>query len=198
MKINFMERGEMLPLSEIKRRLRKSLNKSRYKHSIETQKLAEWLAEFHDVESLRVGIAGLLHDCAKGLNLEEMKEYIMRYEIKLDEIEGGEPALWHCAIGEAIARAEFGVVDPEILRSIRMHSTGGEGMTKIEKIVCIADYIEPTREFSFEDKERIKKLALSNLDLALKAVLISKLLYIQRRNRIIHPRSLKALKESGG
>ena len=97
-----------------------------------------------DVEKARV--AALLHDCTKKLDMPEQLALCRQYGIELDELEQKALKLLHAKTGAAIAREVFGV-DDEIYRAIWWHTTGHADMTLLEKIIYLADYIEPSRDF---------------------------------------------------
>ena len=90
--------------------------------------------------------AALLHDCTKKLNREQHLDICRQYGIRLDREEQREEKLLHAITGAAVARRVFGV-PPEVESAIRWHTTGKADMTTLEKIVYLADYIEPTRSF---------------------------------------------------
>ena len=98
-------------------------------------------------------VAALLHDCTKRLDMEEQLALCRQYGIQLDALEQQALKLLHAKTGAAIARDVFGV-DDEIYRAIWWHTTGHAGMTLLEKIMYLADYIEPSRDFPGVDKLR--------------------------------------------
>jgi len=106
-------------------------------------------------------IAALLHDCTKKLEMEEQLELCRKYELELDELESKALKLLHSRTGAEIARDVFGV-DEEIYSAIRWHTTGHANMTLLEKIIYLADYIEPTR--NFPGVEELRKACYEDLD----------------------------------
>lgn len=107
--------------------------------------------------------AAILHDCTKYLSLEEQLSLCDRYGIELDDMERTAVKLLHAKTGAALAGQVFGERS-EVCRAIFWHTTGKAGMTLLEKILYIADYMEPTRDF--EGVERLRELAFVNLDAA--------------------------------
>ena len=89
--------------------------------------------------------AGLLHDCAKGRGVKEQIRYCEKHGILLTEAELAMPALIHAKLGAYLAEKDYGITDPEILDAITYHTTGRPDMSLLEKIIYIADYIEPNR-----------------------------------------------------
>ncbi|MDI6703885.1 MAG: bis(5'-nucleosyl)-tetraphosphatase (symmetrical) YqeK [bacterium] len=179
-----------MDIEKIRKELKKMLSSKRYVHSLATEEMAAFLAKQHNYESHKVRIASLLHDCAKDLPLDTQKDYIMRYEIVLDEIELKEPKLWHAAISQELAKRKFNIYDSEILQSIRIHPTGDKDMTSVDKIVVLSDYLEPNR--NFRDNEKIKVIAMKDLNQATILVLTSKLLHVIKKGSLIHPRTIEA------
>lgn len=174
----------------MKERLKKALKESRYLHSIGVCETAVEMAKLYGVDEEKAYIAGLLHDCAKCFSNEEQLRLCDEYGIELDEITLACPAIIHAPLGAAIAESEYGIKDEEILRAIRLHTTGGERMTKLDKIIYIADMIEPHRDY--EGVDRLRKLAYGNLDKAMLASLQSTLKFNVQKGATIHPDTLSA------
>ena len=108
--------------------------------------------------------AGILHDITKRLSHEEQLNLCEKYAIICDSAERVTPKLLHAKTGAAVARERFGVRDP-VYEAIRWHTTGKPDMTLLEKIIYLADYIEPTRDFPGVDT--LRELAYEDLDRAL-------------------------------
>lgn len=142
-----------LPLSKLRPVALSCLKHKRIPHVLGTEQEAIRLAERYgaDVEKARIG--ALLHDCTKKLDMAEQLALCERYGIALDPLEQKALKLLHAKTGAAIARDVFGV-DEEIYGAILWHTTGRAGMTLLEKILYLADYIEPSRDFPGVDKLR--------------------------------------------
>lgn len=142
-----------LPLSKLRPVALSYLKHKRIPHVLGTEQEAIRLAERYgaDVDKARVG--ALLHDCTKKLDLAEQLALCEQYGIPLDDMERQTLKLLHAKTGAAIARDVFGV-DDEIYGAILWHTTGRAGMTLLEKILYLADYIEPSRDFPGVDKLR--------------------------------------------
>ena len=142
-----------LPLSKLRPVALSYLKHKRIPHVLGTEQEAIRLAERYgaDVEKARVG--ALLHDCTKKLDMEAQLALCRHYGIELDELEQKALKLLHAKTGAAIARDVFGV-DEEIYSAILWHTTGHANMTLLEKILYLADYIEPSRDFPGVDKLR--------------------------------------------
>ena len=137
------------------------LKHRRIPHVLGTEQEAVRLAERYGADVEKARVAALLHDCTKKLNMEEQQELCQRYGIQLDELEQRALKLLHAKTGAAIARDIFGV-DDEIYRAIWWHTTGHADMTLLEKIIYLADYIEPTRDFPGVDE--LRQACYRNLD----------------------------------
>lgn len=122
------------------------LKAKRIPHVLGTEETAVKLAEKYGADVEKARIAALLHDCTKRLSMEEQLALCGKYGIVLDELEQKALKLLHAKTGAAIARDVFGV-DDEIYHAILWHTTGKPNMTLLEKIIYLADYIEPTRDF---------------------------------------------------
>lgn len=133
--------------------------------------------------------AGILHDCTKYLEMGEQQALCAKYGITLDELEQQAVKLLHSKTGAAVARDVFGVED-DIFWAIFWHTTGKADMTLLEKIVYIADYMEPTR--SFEGVDRMRKLAYEDLDAALLLGFEMSIREMKDRGLIVHKNTLEA------
>ena len=151
---------------EIKEWLKKNLDDERYEHSIGTAETAFELASEFGLDSERAYLAGLVHDCAKCLPKVDMLKIMEGLDI--DECEMINPKTYHAPVGAYLAKKEFGINDEEILSSIRWHTLGKLKMTDFEKVVFIADKIEPkTRPSEYINKIRPRLFEDNGLDMAL-------------------------------
>jgi nicotinate-nucleotide adenylyltransferase len=126
---------------------------SHLEHSIAVAYLAAELAEKYEISPQKAYLAGILHDCAKYIGVEKIKHLIKEHDIEVFEHELQAPKTLHAPVGAYIAKEKFGVNDEKILDAIRFHTIGRCNMTLLEKIIFIADKIEPvTREEEFRAK----------------------------------------------
>ena len=184
----------MLPVETMQEKLQSALSVKRYIHTMgvaeEAVKLAEIYGTPQDQQKARV--AGLLHDCAKDYPEAMRLRFCKEYKVKMDEIMVKQTDLIHPFLGAEVARREYQVTDEDILNAIRYHTTGRAGMSLLEKIIFIADYIEPNRE-KFDGLEEARRLAYLDLDMAMKYILESTIAFVKERGRLLHPLSLEAL-----
>ena len=142
-----------LPFRQLRPVALSYLKYKRIPHVLGTEQEAIRLAERYGADVEKARVAALLHDCTKRLDMEEQLALCRQYGIRLDALEQQALKLLHAKTGAAIARDVFGV-DDEIYRAIWWHTTGHAGMTLLEKIMYLADYIEPSRDFPGVDKLR--------------------------------------------
>lgn len=164
-------------LKSLKEKLSKELDKKRFAHTMGVAYTAANLAMAHEEDLYDAYLAGLLHDNAKCISSSEKRKLCKKYKIVLNEAEEKNPDLIHAKLGAVLAKEKYGVKDSFILNAIRYHTTGRPGMTKLEKIIYIADYIEPNRK-TLPDMPKIRKTAFRNLDEAMVLILQSTLQYL--------------------
>jgi len=175
--------------------LRAELSPKRLTHTRETARSAVRLAIAHGIPPSKAQIAGLLHDCAKGREDADFFSLIDRFGIYADAEERRCPWLLHAPAGSALARLKYGVDDPEILEAIRWHTTGRAGMTRLEKVIYLADFIEPGRR-PVPALEEIRALALANLDAAVKLTATSVMRRLREKGYAIHRNTIELANES--
>ena len=182
--------GGKMEFDLMKKKLRKLLNEKRWKHSVNTSEMAYKLAKIYGVNLNDAKIAGLLHDCAKNMDYNELLQIVHENEVKFDfEIEKI-PKVLHAFVGAIVARQEFDVQDSEILQAIRLHSTGGRNMTILDKIIYLSDKIEPLRHF--KGIEQVRQMATNNLDRALLMLLDKGVVSLIHRGLSIYPATIEA------
>ena len=162
--------------------LQDDLDYDRYWHTISVAFTASALAmRYHYDSPDRAQIAGLLHDCAKCIPDEDRIPLCEEYGIMLNEFEYKNHALIHPKLGAEIAADKFGVLDREIQDAIRTHTTGMPNMTLLQKIIYVADYIEPNRK-PLKDIEKAR-----NNDKAVCVISKNIIDYLEREGREIDP-----------
>ena len=149
----------------------------RYLHTIGVACTAQLLAEKHGISEQQAFTAGLYHDCAKYLPVPERIALAKRGGYPVSEAEMRNPELLHAKAGAELARSRYGVEDPEVIDAIRYHSTGHPGMTMLEKIIYIADYIEPGRTQAPRLSD-LRREAFEDIDTALLHILEDTVSYL--------------------
>ncbi|MCI8292060.1 MAG: HD domain-containing protein [Hespellia sp.] len=171
---------------KIQEKLRKLLKKERYEHTIGVMYTAASLAMSHHAEIPLALKAGLLHDCGKYGTLKEQVERCKKHRIPLSDAELQMPSLVHAKLGVYYAQKRYETNDPEILGAIRYHTTGRPDMTLLEKIIYIADYIEPGRR-EIPGLTEIRQMAFRDLDCTVCMVSERTLEYLKAVGKEIDP-----------
>lgn len=171
---------------EIREKLKNSLEIRRYSHSISVSYVAATLAMVYGVDIDKAMLAGLMHDCAKNIPISEQIEICRNNNIYLDEYELSHTCVIHGKVGAYIAKEIYGVYDEDILNAIYNHVRGRVGMSLLEKIVFIADYIEPERK-NISNLDVIRKMAYKNNNIDETIVLIynSIIEYLKSKESVI-------------
>ena len=134
-----------MDIKEIETDLSNKLSKKRIIHTLGVVNSAMYLAKKYGANIEDAHLAALLHDCAKEIPLLEMRDLVANLPCDQDMLHSG--ALLHGLAGMVLANTQYGVTNPDILEAIRVHTTGKENMSKLDKIIFLADYIEPNRKF---------------------------------------------------
>ena len=145
------------------RELESELAYGRFVHTMNVASTAASLAMCYGFDVDKAETAGLLHDCAKCMNLGKMLKICEKAGLELSDIEKNSGSLLHSKAGAELAQSRYGVKDEDILNAIRYHTTGRPGMSLLEKIIFTADYIEPGRD-SAPNLPVVRKLAFESID----------------------------------
>jgi len=171
--------------------LKKHLDVERFNHTLGVMYTSAALAMCYKADIKKAQAAGLLHDCAKRIPDDKMISMCRKQNIRINEYEKANPFLLHAKLGAFMAKEQYDIHDKEILSAIRYHTTGRPEMTLLEKIVYIADYIEPWR-YRAGNLPEIRNLAFWDIDKALYMILKNTLIYLQKHNRIVDDMTEKA------
>ncbi|MFB6496505.1 bis(5'-nucleosyl)-tetraphosphatase (symmetrical) YqeK [Bacillus haynesii] len=167
--------------------VQEQLTEQRYIHTVGVMKTAVKLAERFGADVKKAETAAIFHDYAKFRPKEEMKQIIL---------DGGGPLevldfhheLWHAPAGAALVKTEVGITDEDILSAIRFHTSGRPNMTLLEKVIYVADYIEPGRRFP--GVEEVRTLAEEDLDSALIQALKNTITFLISKNQAVYPETV--------
>ena len=166
--------------SEILELLKLDLKPKRVTHTLGVCETADELAKIHDVDVNKARIAALLHDCAKYFSTEDKVDLCREYGYPVSELELKNPELLHAHAGAALAKAKYGIEDPEIEDAIYYHTTGKPGMSPLTLIIFISDYIEPGRNHS-PKLDEFRQIAKNDLNKCAANILEETLLYLDSR-----------------
>ncbi|SHJ49393.1 putative HD superfamily hydrolase of NAD metabolism [Anaerocolumna jejuensis DSM 15929] len=173
-------------LYQLEKSLGDILPKKRYLHSLGVMTTAFSMALVHDADYEKALIAGLLHDCAKYMTGEEMLTECITNGVPVKQVEMLKPDLLHAKLGAFYAKSVYNIEDEEILSAITWHTTGRPDMTLLEKIIFVADYMEPNRTSSvIPNLDNIRKLSFENLDKAVYQILGDTIAYLMESGKLI-------------
>ena len=179
---------------EIRKSLKKKLDPIRYEHTLGVAYTCQALAMRYEYDLQKAELAGLLHDCAKRFDNETMLSKCQKREIPMTDGELRDPTLLHAKLGAWYAREKYGIEDQEILTAIECHTTGKVNMNLLDKILYVADYIEPNR-YKASELPEMRKLAFMDLDLACLSIMESILKYLESTNCPIDTTTIEACED---
>ena len=185
-----MELAKM-DLEAMEQKLRGMLSEKRYQHSLGVMETAIEMAEIFGVDVEKARLAGLLHDCAKDIERSKRIPLCKELGVRLDPVKKDQKGLIHADLGAKMVETEFGITDIEVINAVKYHTLGRENMTDLEKILYLADIIEPNRK-PFDGIEELRSLCRSNLDCAMLYALDRSIEYIQHRHKKLHSQTLQA------
>ena len=177
-------------LKQAKELVRGRLSDKRYEHTLNVKKMAVKLAKIYGEDEERAALAALLHDSAKEISKDEMREILRAYP---QYAEGGEerPApVWHGVCAAILARTQWGVTDEAVLSAIACHTAGKPGMTRLDKILYLADMTSAERDWP--GVEALRALEMEDLDRALCEALKQSIDFVEERGGALDPESVAA------
>lgn len=186
----------MIRLEEMQRiraNLKEKLDPHRYEHTLGVSFTAAALAMAHGEDVKKAQLAGLLHDCAKRYPERVLIEKCEKHGVALTKEELAAPQVIHAKYGRYLAVHKYGIIDEDILNAIAYHTTGRANMSRLEKIIFIADYIEPLRDKA-EDLDHVRPLAFQDLNACMQAILEGTVQYLEGRHVQIAPDTFEALR----
>lgn len=173
-------------LKKLRKAMEKIQDSKRYEHTLGVEYTAAALAMRYNCDIRDAQIAGLLHDCAKCLTDEKRLSICKRNKIPMTAVEKKNPFLLHAKVGAYLAHKKYGIKNQNILNAIRNHTTGRQNMSTLEKIVFVADYIEPGRTHA-PGLSEMRKLAFVDLDKVFIRILEDTLDYLKDTGGDIDP-----------
>ena len=181
----------MKMFEEIQEKLKKALDEPRFEHTLGVMYTAGCMAMAHGYDVSKAMLAGLLHDCAKCMSHEERLLLCEKYHVEVSSSELENKALLHAKAGAILAKTVYDIEDMDILHAIAVHTTGEPEMNTLDKIIYIADYIEPGRNQA-PNLALIRKLAYQNLNACMAKILDDTMEYLQSRGGLVDPTTAKA------
>lgn len=163
------------------------LTEKRYLHTIGVLETAMKLAKKYNADGEKVQLAAIFHDYAKFRSVNEMKQLVIDEKLDARLLKYGSELL-HAPVGSILVQREVGISDEDVLNGIRYHTTGRPKMTILEKIIFIADYIEPNR--NFPGVEEVRALTERNLDDALILAITNTVNFLMKKKQPVFPDTL--------
>ncbi|MGL4740462.1 MAG: bis(5'-nucleosyl)-tetraphosphatase (symmetrical) YqeK [Sarcina sp.] len=174
----------------LKNYLKKNLSDKRYKHVLGVAETSVKLAKLYGADEEKAKIAALAHDIAKELSVEKQKEILRKHNFEISYIDEASPQVLHSFVGSVLFAELFNFDDEEVLSAIDFHTTGRGDMSLLEKIIYIADYIEPTR--NYPGVEELRKITFEDLDRGVLQGLNNTIKLVVDKNLVIHPLTIEA------
>lgn len=182
---------QQIDITDIKRNMEKRQEPARFEHTMGVSYTAAALAMRYGYDIKKAQLAGLLHDCAKHYSEDKILQSCEKYNISMTDVEKQNPFLLHAKLGAFLAMHKYHVEDEEIIGAILVHTTGKPGMTLLDKILYVADYIEPGRDKA-PNLAEIRKLAFTDLDEALRRILEDTISYLKEKEGPLDEMSYRA------
>lgn len=174
-----------------RKQLKHKLDPMRYEHSLSVSYTCIALAMRYGYDLQKAELAGLMHDCAKRYTDNELIARCAKHNVELTEAEISAPAVIHAKYGAWLAEHKYGIHDPEILDAIRCHTTGKPEMGTLDKILYIADYIEPRRDKA-DNLAEMRYLAFQDLNQTMYEILAGTLNYLDKKGSRVDPMTMQA------
>ncbi|MCC4423612.1 bis(5'-nucleosyl)-tetraphosphatase (symmetrical) YqeK [Limosilactobacillus reuteri] len=174
--------------SELIDRLKKALKNKRFQHVLRVEETAIKLAEQYGVDVEKASIAGLCHDYAKQRPDEDFIAEIKKKGLNPLLLDYGN-AIWHGVVGAELIKDELGIWDEDILNAVRHHTTGAPVMTKLEQVIYMADYIEPSRDFAGVKEARV--ITAANLQAGVAYQTKHTLAYLIGNGKPVYPKTIE-------
>ena len=180
-----------MTLDEMRQELQRRLKRNRFAHSIGVANTAVKLAKRFGVDEGKAYVAGLLHDCARQFENDELPAQAQARGIEIGEVERAMPLLLHAYISAHMIKEVYGVDDAELSQAIWRHTVGAPDMTPLDKIIYFADMIEPNR--NYPGVEKLRALAeTADLDEILLTAFSETIAFVLHKNSLIHPSTVAA------
>lgn len=179
-----------LKLQMLQKKVKAELDKERYDHTLGVMYTSASLAMCYGADIEDALTAGLLHDCAKCISSEKKIEKCKKYQLDISDIEYANPSLLHAKLGAFLAATKYDVKSNDVIQAISSHTTGRPRMSLLEKIIYIADYIEPGRT-ELPNMAEVRKLAFHDIDECLYQILKDSLVYLASKKLPIDPMTQK-------
>ncbi|WP_031513204.1 bis(5'-nucleosyl)-tetraphosphatase (symmetrical) YqeK [Desulfofalx alkaliphila] len=177
----------------IEEKLKHNISAHRYEHTLGVVNTVRQLAAHFNVDPEKAELAALLHDCARDYADDKLLQLAKEFGIELDLVYRHFPAMLHGPVGAMIARQEYGVLQPDVLQAISIHTLGSGRMDDLAKVLMVADSIEPGRSYKGVNRLRKEVYACKdNLNLAVLNCLEFKMASVIKSRYLLHPTAVEA------
>lgn len=174
--------------------MQKTLTPFRFMHSLGVAYMSACLATSYGVDRKKAYIAGLIHDCAKEIDKDELLRLSDRDGVFLTDIERRIKQLIHARYGAYLVKTKYGIEDEDIINAVKNHTVGRANMTKLEQIVFCADFLEPHREYDCTPSlDELRKMIFTDIDKATYLILQNQVDFFREKPRDIDPQTLETL-----
>ncbi|MGM0239253.1 bis(5'-nucleosyl)-tetraphosphatase (symmetrical) YqeK [Enterococcus sp. AZ103] len=188
--MNYSKNYSAMDREALMQQVQMRMSEKRFKHVLGVEEMAILLAEKYGVSTEKASIAALTHDYAKERSDEEFLLEIERQNYPDQAmLKKFGNAIWHGLVGADFVELELKVHDVDILEAIRLHTTGAANMTDLAKIIYLADYIEPGRDFP--GVEEARRIALMDLDQAVAFETKHTLSHLIENENPVYPKTLE-------
>lgn len=173
--------------------VQRALSEERFTHTLGVEQAAIALAERYGVNVGDTQTAALFHDFCKGMGDEEMKNRAHEYGLQIDRFMRAHPNLLHGPVASQIMRFELNINIPDVIEAIYYHTIGHTGMSRLEKVIYVADLIEEGRDY--DGVQVLREAAQRDLDEAMQLALAQSMRFVLMRGRPLHDESVAAYNE---
>lgn len=180
----------MWSLEEIDNYIKETIKGSRYLHTLGVVETARELARLNGEDIKKAELAALIHDVAKYIPTDRQIDILKEHGYKIDEITLKSPQVLHGFVGAILAKEKFKIEDELVLDAVRYHTLARENMATLEKIIYIADYIEPNRDFP--GVRELREITMENLDEGVLKGLENTIMFVIKKGELIHPLTIEA------
>lgn len=178
-----------MDLEELTAKLAQTLPPNRFRHTLGVVEWSEKLAEQYLMPVIQARQAALLHDCAKYLSDEQLLKLAEQAGLPIEPETRLQPFLLHGPVGAYLAQRDYGVTDPVILDAVSRHTLGADQMTGLDKVIFLADMVEPNR--SYPGVRELRALTLLDLDKAMVAALDQTIRHLLDRGDLLHSQTVR-------
>lgn len=174
--------------TDLLEQIKKAMSESRFRHVLGVEEAALALARQYGCDEEQASLAALLHDYAKEAEDQVFLDLIDQHQLD-PALKDWDNAIWHGLVGSYKVAADFAVTDSVILQAIQRHTVGAADMTVLDKVIYVADYIEPNRDFPGVNKAR--QLAAESLDKAVAYATAQTIIHLVQKGLPIYPQTLE-------